>query len=325
MSRFVKYFVTGATGFVGRGVVRHLRSAGHEVLAIVRDPTKAKDLAVLGVEVRKGDVTDRGSMKEPMRAADGVYHIAGWYKVGRKGRNQAWAVNVQGTKNVLELMRENGIAKGVYTSTLAVYSDTQGRVVDETTVPRGPWVSVYDRTKWQAHYEVANPMIKAGLPLVIVQPGVVYGPGDTSQLGALFHRYLQGKTRAIPRDAAYCWGHVDDISRGHLLAMEKGRIGEAYHLAGPRHTLPEAFAIAERITGIPAPRTLISRRTLRILAAITRSETLRSAPSTYLGNPAKARQEFGWIARPLEEGMRDTLAREMRRLGIPEPGLTSSA
>jgi len=321
----MKYFVTGATGFVGHGVVRGLRAAGHDVVAVVRDPAKATDLANLGVDVRKGDVTDRATMKDPMSGVDGVYHIAGWYRVGRKGRDQAYAVNVQGTRNVLELMREAGIAKGVYTSTLAVYSDTRGRVVDETAVPGGPWVSAYDRTKWQAHYEVANPLMKAGLPLVVVQPGIVYGPGDTSQLGELFHRYLHKKLRAIPRDAAYCWADVDDISRGHLLAMEKGRIGEAYHLAGPRHTLPEAFAIAEKITGIPAPRMLVSRRALRTLAAITRSETLRAAPSTYLGNPAKANRELGWTARPLEAGMRETLPREMRRLGLPAPTLTSSA
>jgi len=321
----MRYFVTGATGFVGHAVVRQLRGAGHDVVAIARDPAKAAHLADLGVDVRKGDVTDRASMKEPMRGVDGVFHIAGWYKVGRKGRDRAYAINVEGTRNVLELMRELGIAKGVYTSTLAVYSDTRGRVVDETFVPHGPWISVYDDTKWRAHYEVADPMMKAGLPLVVVQPGVVYGPGDTSQLGALFHRYLHGKVRSIPRDAAYCWGYIEDVSRGHLLAMEKGRIGEAYHLAGPRHTLPEAFAIAEKITGIPAPRTLVSRRALRFLAAITRSETLRAAPATYLGNPAKAKRELSWTARPLEEGMRETLPLEMRRLGVPPPSLNASA
>lgn len=321
----MRYFVTGATGFVGGAVARRLRGAGHDVVAIVRDPAKATDLGDLGVDVRRGDVTDRASMRGPMRGVDGVFHIAGWYKVGRKGRDRAYAINVEGTRNVLELMRKLGIAKGVYTSSLAVYSDTRGRVVDETVVPHGPWVSVYDDTKWRAHYEVADPMMKAGLPLVVVQPGVVYGPGDTSQLGALFHRYLHGKVRSIPRDAAYCWGYIEDVSRGHLLAMEKGRIGEAYHLAGPRHTLPEAFAIAEKITGIPAPRTLVSRRALRFLAAITRSEMLRAAPATYLGNPAKAKRELSWTARPLQEGMRETLPLEMRRLGVPPPSLTASA
>jgi nucleoside-diphosphate-sugar epimerase len=206
-----------------------------------------------------------------------------------------------------------------------VYSDTHGRVVDETTVPRGPWITLYDRTKWQAHFEVAGPMMQQGLPLVVVQPGVVYGPGDTSQLGDLFHRYLQGKVRAIPRDAEYCWAHVDDIARGHLLAMEKGRTGEAYHLAGPRHSLPEAFALAAKITGIRAPRTLVSRRALRFLAAVTGSETLRAAPATYLGNAAKATRELGWSARPLEEGLGETLPYEMRRLGVARPALTSSA
>ncbi len=89
-------------------------------------------------------------------------------------------IHVQGTRNVLELMRELDIPRGVYTSTLAVFSDTKGRLVDETYRHNGPWLSLYDRTKWLAHYRVAEPMIRQGLPLVIVQPGLVYGPGDTS-------------------------------------------------------------------------------------------------------------------------------------------------
>src|SRR3989304_2362349 len=112
MRRSMRYFVTGATGFIGGSVVRKLRVAGHDVVAIVRAPAKATDLGDLGIDVRKGDVTDRASMRGPMRGVDGVFHIAGWYKVGRKGHDRAYAVNVEGTRNVLELMRELRIAKG---------------------------------------------------------------------------------------------------------------------------------------------------------------------------------------------------------------------
>jgi len=110
-----------------------------------------------------------------------VFHMAAWYKVGAKDKSQAELVNVEGTRNVLEVMKELKIAKGVYTSTLAVFSDTKGRVVDETYRHHGPFLSEYDRTKWKAQVEVAEPMMKAGLPLVIVMPGLVYGPGDIAQ------------------------------------------------------------------------------------------------------------------------------------------------
>src|SRR5262245_48341853 len=176
----MNYFVTGATGFVGGRVVRQLVEASHRVSVVVRNPAKAQGLAEAGIVVHQGDVTDKESMRAPMQGADGVFHIAGWYKLGVKDTSEGAKVNVEGTRNVLELMRDLGIPKGIYTSTLATFSDTHGRTVDEGYRYDGPHLSEYDRTKWAAHYEVAEPLIAAGLPLVIVQPGLIYGPGDTS-------------------------------------------------------------------------------------------------------------------------------------------------
>ncbi len=312
-----RYFVTGATGFIGGRVARQLVSAGHEVVAIARDPSKAADLAALGVDLRGGDVTVKESMRDAMAGADGVFHIAGWYKIGAKDRLEGERINVDGTRNVLSLMKDLRIRKGVYTSTLAVFSDTHGRIVDETYRHDGPWLTAYDRTKWKAHYEIAEPMIRDGLPLVIVQPGVTYGPGDTSEIRPTFVRYLRHKLRALPKGTAYCWAHVDDTARGHLLAMERGTPGESYIVAGPPHTLIEAFEIAERITGIPAPRIHVAPRVLRAFARAMRSERLRDvAGVTYLGSHAKARRELGFDPDSLEDGLRGVLAHEMRLLGI---------
>jgi len=312
----VRYFVTGGTGFIGGRVARQLLAAGHEVVALARDPARASELAASGATIARGDVTERETMRAPMTGAEGVFHVAGWYKIGRKHREACRAVNVQGTRNVLELMRELGVPKGVYTSTLAVFGDTHGKVVDETYHPSGPWLTAYDRTKWSAQYEVAEPMMRRGLPLVIVQPGVTYGPGDPSQLADVFRQYLRRKLRGIPRTATYCWGHVDDTARAHLLAMEKGRTGESFVIAGEPRTLVGAFELAERITGIPPPRQTLSAGMLRFLAAITGSEILRMAPATYLASNAKAKRELGLAHRPLEVGFRETLADEMRRLGL---------
>jgi len=180
--------VTGETGFIGGRVVRQLRDRGHDVTAVVRAPAKARDLESIGVDVREGDITNKESLRRAMAGTDGVFHIAGWYKIGTKDRIEGERINVTGTRNVLSLMKELGIPRGVYTSTLAVFSDTAGQVVDETYHHGGPWLTEYDRTKWVAHYEVAEPMIRDGLPLMIVMPRRVEGPRPRL-LSLLGHRH----------------------------------------------------------------------------------------------------------------------------------------
>ncbi|HEV8355119.1 MAG TPA: NAD-dependent epimerase/dehydratase family protein [bacterium] len=322
----MRYFVTGATGFIGGRLARRLAADGHEVTALVRNPAAASGLAATGTRLHPGDITDRASMADGMRGADGVFHVAGWYKIGVRDPSPGIRINVDGTRNVLEMARDLGIPKTVYTSTLAVFSDTGGRVVDETYRHDGPWLSEYDRTKWLAHYEVAEPMVQAGLPLVVVQPGIVYGPGDTSTMRATLIRYLARRLPVIPKDTGYCWGHVDDTVGGHVRAMEMGRTGESYIIAGPPHTLIDALAIAEEVTGISAPRWHVSPSVMRALSGFLQmagradfAEVLRVAAGvTYWGSSAKAEREFGFHTRSLREGFRDTLAHEMRMLGIAQ-------
>lgn len=326
----MKYFVTGTTGFIGGVVARQLIQAGHEVIAVIRNPAKAENLAKLGVQLVKGDITDKESMRAGMTGVDGVFHIAGWYKIGTKDAREGQRINVDGTRKVLELMRELNISKGVYTSTLAVFSDTKGQVVDETYRHDGPWLTEYDRTKWEAHYRVADPMIEAGLPLVIVQPGLVYGPGDVSPVHDALVQYLKRRLPAAPQKTAFAWAHVEDIAHGHILAMEKGKAGESYIIGGPIHTFIEALAIAEEITGIPAPKlhpapTMLKataammgvvEKILPLPASYTKEGLLVTAGVTYIGDNSKAKRELGYSPRPLREGLRETLEYEMRMLGI---------
>lgn len=326
----MKYFLTGATGFVGGRVACQLVEAGHQVVAVVRNPAKAQNLAELGIAVHQGDVTDKESMRAPMQGVDGVFHIAGWYKIGVRDTSEATSINVYGTRNVLELMRSLDIPKGVYTSTLAVFSDTHGRMVDESYRYDGAHLSEYDRTKWVAHYRIADPMIAAGLPLMIVQPGLIYGPGDTSSVRSTLILYLQRKLPMIPAKTAFCWAHLDDVARGHILAMERGRPGESYIIAGPMHTLVEALDLAEQICGVPAPRIHVPPILMKAMAAtmglvakvrpvpdMYSKEYLRvNAGTTYLGSNAKARRELGYDPRPLREGLAETLRHEMRLLGM---------
>lgn len=318
------YLVTGATGFIGQAVTRQLVARGDTVRAVVRNVLRASAIpALAGVTLSAGDVSRKETLREPMSGVDGVFHIAGWYKVGVRDRAQAVATNVDGTRNVLELLRDLRVPKGVYTSTIAVNSDTHGRVVDETYRFSGRHLSVYDTTKADAH-RIAEDFIHHGLPLVIVQPGLVYGPGDTSGIRTMLIQYLERRLPVVPRGTAFAWGHIEDIARGHLLAMDKGEPGRTYFLTGPIHSLAEAFAIAEGVTGIKAPRFQASPALLRVLSStasvlerIVRlpsgasSEALRVlAGVTYLGSAARAEQELGWHARSLEDGLRETLQLE---------------
>jgi nucleoside-diphosphate-sugar epimerase len=323
-----KYFVTGATGFIGGEIVKQLIGRGHKVVALVRSPERAGMLKALGVEMHAGDITDRETLKTPMTGVDGVFHVAAWYKVGVK-EPLADQINVDGTRNVLKTMRALEIPRGVYTSTLAVFSDTKGAVPDETYRYEGNHLSDYDRTKWIAHYRVALPAIEAGLPLTIVMPGLVYGPGDTSGMHTALVDLLRGRLPFTPAKTEFCWGHIEDTARGHILAMEKGKPGETYIIAGPRHSFEYAFDLAASIAKVRPPLVHPGPHAMRAMAmAMSAAEHLVNLPpaltpealrvlagTTYLGSNAKAVRELGFTARPLEEGMAQALEHELRVLG----------
>ena len=323
-----KYFVTGATGFIGGEIVKQLVGRGHKVVALVRSPEKAGILKALGVEIHPGDITDRETLKAPMTGVDGVFHVAAWYKVGVK-EPLADQINVDGTRNVLKTMRTLEIPRGVYTSTLAVFSDTKGRVPDEAYRYDGPHLSEYDRTKWIAHYRVALPKIEEGLPLTIVMPGYVYGPGDTSGMRTALVDLLRGRLPMTPARTAFCWAHVEDTARAHIQAMERGKPGETYIIAGPRHTFEQAFDLAAAIAKVRPPLFHPGPTAMRAMAAAMSvlgsvfklppaltPEALRVlAGTTYFGANDKAIRELGFSPRPLDEGMAQTLEHELRLLG----------
>jgi nucleoside-diphosphate-sugar epimerase len=327
-----RYFVTGATGFLGGELTKQLISRGHKVAALVRDPARAAVLRTLGVELHQGDITDRESLRAPMAGADGLYHCAAWYKVGVPG-DEAERINVDGTRHVLEMMCELGIPKGVYTSSVAVFSDTRGAMPDERYRYDGPHLSEYDRTKWLAHYEVALPMMTRGLPLVIVQPGVIYGPGDTGGLHTALVDLLRKRLPVTPRRTAFCWAHVEDTARGHILGMERGQPGETYIITGPRHTFEEAFDLVATLAKVPRPLLHPGPRIMRATAAVMSliqkaaalppaltPEALRViAGTTYLGSNEKAVRALGFSARSLREGMDQTLEHELRALARLKP------
>ena len=315
----MRYAITGATGFLGGVLARQLRYAGHEVVALVRDPGRATALADLGVELVPGDLDDAPALDKLCAGADGLFHVAGWYKVGSRTPELGHRVNVEGTRNALESARRNGVRRVAYTSTLATNSDTGGRVVDESYRFTGRHISVYDETKAAAH-DIAVEYAADGLDVVILMPGVIYGPGDSSQVGAMIESTAHGKRAMVPRENGMCWAHVEDVARGHVLAMEKGDPGAAYMLAGPQASLAGVLRRVAAIAGTKPPLTLpvgMVRFTAAVNAVLGKvvplpedytAESLRASVASYLGSPARAEQELGWSARSLDDGLRETVA-----------------
>ncbi|MFV2065243.1 MAG: epimerase, partial [Chloroflexota bacterium] len=188
--------------------------------------------------------------------------------------------------------------------------------------------SLYHRSKWEAHEQVARPMMDAGLPLVVVLPGAIYGLGDHSAIGDVISQFLRGRLQAIPKGSAYCWGHVVGTAAAHRLAMERGSPGEDYIIAGPPATLLEALSIVAEISGRRLPRLQIPASLLRgtsralgvfgsIPAMADQAEFMRVAAGvTYLGDSAKAREKLGFAPRSLEDGFAEYIPALIDELGL---------
>jgi len=336
----VKVFLTGGTGFIGSTLIRQLQARGDEVVALVRTLKGAKTLMDDDVRPVAGDILQPASYRRAMEGADVVFHLAAWYQVGVHEFERMHRINVDGVRVVLNTAIELGVPKTVYTSTVAVFGHTGGRLVDESYIPPGrDFLSEYERTKYLAHYEVAAPLQRQGAPIIIVQPGGVYGPGDSSQVGSTFKRYVRGKLPVmVGPNSALTWAHVEDIAAGHLLAAEKGRTGESYILAGPTAAFREVFRICEQVSGIPAPRLWIPDSVAiagsRFLKSVNRLlpqkirglyELVRNTGDlSYLARADKARQELGWMPRSLEQGLAETLEWFRNLKDEPPPMLFSA-
>ncbi len=324
----MKAFVTGATGFIGGRVASKLQARGYDVWALVR-PGRGAALASQGIHTVPGDLADVDALRRGMRDSDVVYHIAGWYKIGDRDPGQGMVVNVQGTRNVLGVASELNIPRIIYTSTVAVFGDTHGYAADEDYVIPGTenglapaFKSEYDRTKWLAHYHVALPLQRAGAPITIVMPGVVYGPGDTSQIGGIMRRFYTGQMPVVPApETVLTYAYVDDVAEGHILAAERGKRGENYILAGPALSFGELFNLWSDITGLPGPAVRVPAAVLHPLAPVVgllgkvaplpemyTAEGIRYMGGTHIGSSAKAQRELGWETRSLRDGMSETFA-----------------
>jgi dihydroflavonol-4-reductase len=320
----MRAFVTGATGFIGGHVARKLRERGDDVVALVRSPPKATALADLGCDLVPGDLSSQDAIARGCEGADSVFHIGAIYKVGirKSERPEMYDANVHGTERVLDAATEAGVERILYVSTCNCFGNTRGQVVDETyRRPDRDWLSYYDETKFKAH-EVAEDRIARGAPIVIVQPGGVYGPNDPSELGNMIEQARNGKLPAkMFPGMGLMFAHVEDIAEGILLAHDKGRVGEAYVLSGERGTMGELVDKVCELSGRKPPRLTMPNILIKASAPFgpvvgpllgfppnLRELVKVSDGVSYWATDAKARRELGFAPRDLETGLKQTLA-----------------
>jgi dihydroflavonol-4-reductase len=321
----MRVFLTGGTGFIGGEVARRLRARGDNVRALVRSPDKATSLAAIGCDLIAGDLSTEEPLLGGMKGCDAVIHVAAIYEIGvsKKRHPAMWETNVEGTANVLNAARDTGVPKIVYVSTVAAFGNTNGVVVDETYKhPEDSYTSEYERTKVMAHKVARDLIAKAKLPVVIVQPGVVYGPGDHSDTGAMIDRFLAGKLPMIAYpELGINAVHRDDVADGILLALDKGTPGQSYVLGGEVTTMRDFIGALAKASGKKAPTKAVPHAMIAIMAPLGRvvgpmmgfgpnmREMISSAHNvTFWAKDDKARQELGYTPRGLEQGLKDLLA-----------------
>lgn len=301
--------VTGASGFLGSHVARLLAQRGGPVRVLLRPTSETRLLDGLPVERVSGDLREIASLDRALAGVSTVYHVAADYRLWARDPREIYDSNVQGTRNLLQAARRNKIEKFVYTSTVGTVAvPRHGALPDESTITSiDEMIGAYKRSKWIAEEE-AQKAAAAGMPIVIVNPTTPVGPGDAkpTPTGRIIVDFLNGRMPAYV-DTGLNFVPVEDAAVGHLLAAERGRIGERYILGGENLTLKKAFEILAQVSRRPAPRVRVPHIVAlaagyadsalsRIMGREPRIplEGVRMARHSMFVNTAKARAELGF-------------------------------
>lgn len=324
----MKCFVTGATGFIGSNLAHALVERGHSVKALVRPGADTRALTGIGFEHVTGDLSDGCLLAEAMRGCDWCFHVAASYHLWLSDYRPMYRANVEGTRTVLEAAAKAGCTRIVYTSTVGCVGlpkPLHGKVIpadENTPVSVTQMSNHYKRSKWFAE-QVALELARKGYPIVIVNPSAPVGPRDVkpTPTGKIIVDFLNRKMPAY-LDTGLNWVHVRDVAIGHILAAEKGRIGERYILghAEGNWTMQQTLKVLEELTGIPAPRlripfwvALTAGYISEALAALTGKPPraplagVRMARYKMWFNPAKATRELGMPQTPLHQAFTDAI------------------
>jgi NAD+-dependent farnesol dehydrogenase len=319
----VKVLLTGATGFLGKNVARQLSARGHALRILARETSDLRGLPA-GVEVARGDVTLADSVREAAQGCDAVLHMAALVKNWAPDRARFEEVNVSGLRNALAAAQGAG-ARLLYTSSFMAIGPTGPAPADESQVHRGlRYCNDYERTKALAD-RAAREAAAAGADVVMVYPGVVYGPGeltDGNLVVQMIADHLRGRLAGVigPGDRLWSYSFVEDVALGHALALEQGRAGERYFLCGDNATLRDLFAMVQQAAHVPPPRVHIPYpvasalgRLLWLWAEVTGHPPMltRGVVDVFRQDWAyksdKAERELGYRITPLSEGVRRTV------------------
>ena len=249
----MKALVTGANGFTGSHLVKALQQRGDSVVGLVRKSSDLTRLKDTGIQLVVGDITDRNALRQAMQDVDKVFHTAAFVELGLVDAEKMERVNVEGTQAVLEVAKEMEVSKMVYCSTIGIYGDTKGEVIDETFErTQENFSSAYDSTKYEAQQLVDNYAV-IGFPVVSVMPSGIFG-ADDPHFGPVFKLFLQGKLKLwAGGDRMTGIVHVDDLVSAMILAAEKGERGEHYIISAGEIPSREMFEIISEQTGISTP------------------------------------------------------------------------
>jgi dihydroflavonol-4-reductase len=315
--------VTGASGFVGSAVARAALAQGFAVRALVRPTSPRKNLEALDAQIAVGDMRDEASMRAALRGVRYLFHVAADYRLWAPNPDEIERANLEGTEATMRAALAEGVERIVYTSSVATLKVTsEGRIADETApLSAQQAIGVYKRSKVLAERAVERMIADQRLPAVIVNPSTPIGPRDVrpTPTGRIIVEAALGKIPAFV-DTGLNLVHVDDVAAGHLLALERGRIGERYILGGENLPLQQMLADIAGLTGRKAPTISLPRWPLypiafaaEQVAKLTKREPfvtvdgLKMSKNKMYFSSAKAQSELGYHARPYREGLQDAL------------------
>jgi len=321
----VTTLVTGATGFVGAAVARRLLAAGHDVRVLVRPGADRRNIDALRVEIAAGDLTDPASLAHALSGCTALFHVAADYRLWVPEPEAMYRTNVAGTRDLMEQALAAGVARIVYTSSVAVLGHNAGGTPadEETPSTLDDMIGHYKRSKFLAEAEVRRLVFEKGLPAVIVNPSTPVGPGDVkpTPTGRVIVDAASGRMPAYV-DTGLNVVHVDDVADGHLRAFERGLTGERYVLGGENMTLKEILDATCACAGRRPPRLRLPHAVVLPVAILTEGwarlsgrgepratlDGARMARTPMYFSSAKAERELGYRPRPAADGIRDAVS-----------------
>jgi dihydroflavonol-4-reductase len=273
----MKIFITGASGFIGTELLRQLQNTGHELFCLVRPSSPKFDIIkAAGVNLIEGDLGDKAIIKQGMEGCDWVIHLAGLYSFWQANNDLFHQTNVEGTRNVMECALENQVSKVVHISTFATFGTPKDVPFTETSQVGPRLYSRYATTKAEGG-KIAWDMYKRfDLPLVVVYPSVVLGPGNLKTSGLYVSDFVNQRMPAqVFTDKAFTWVHVRDVARGIIRALEKpGNIGEKYIIGDEVITLGDFNKMISEISGVAVPKmtmpSWLAKASARLFTGISR-------------------------------------------------------